>query len=123
MKKVSLILCGIFAVAIIPLLLPAAQETKTLKGEPVDIQCYLAGRSGAGHASCAATCVTEKGLPAGLVVEEDGKKVLYLLLGSGSTTAAKLVGEHMGKQVMVTGKVTKKEGLSVIQAEKVEVAE
>ena len=96
----------------------AADETKKLTGEPVDISCYLGGQSGPGHASCAASCAA-KGLPIGLVTTEGGKSQLYLVLGDGTKTANDLLGSHMGKQVQVTGQVVERDGLMVIKVSEV----
>lgn len=94
-------------------------EEKTLTGEPVDIACYLQGRAGEGHASCAKSCA-ERGQPIGLAVKEGDKTELYLCLGGGGKQPKDLLGEHMGKQVKVTGSVSEKEGLKVITVAKVE---
>lgn len=116
------VLMGMLAVAMV--LMPfagfAADEPKemTLTGEPVDINCYLTGKSGEGHAACATACAA-KGNPIGLVVTEGDKSTLYLVIGAGGKQANDVLGSHMGKQVSVKGKVTKKEGLSVIEVAEV----
>ena len=101
----------------------AYAEDKTLTGEPVDIACYLGGKAGEAHASCAKACA-EKGQPIGLAVKEaDGKETLYLVMASGGKAAKDLLGEHMGKQVAVTGAVAEKGGMKIITASKVEPAQ
>lgn len=97
----------------------AAPKDVTLKGEPVDITCYLGGKSGPGHAGCATACAN-KGNPIGLVVGEGDEKVMYLVLGDGGKAAKDLLASHMGAQVTVTGKASTKEGLPVLVASKVE---
>ena len=110
MRKILLSVSALLAFAAIPLLVSAG-DTKTLTGEPVDIKCYLAGQSGPGHAACATGCA-KKGLPIGLLTTEGDKKVLYLVMGAD---AAAKVSDHMGKQVEMTGKVSEKDGLKVIE--------
>lgn len=98
----------------------ATAADTTLKGEPVDMQCYLTGQSGEGHASCAKSCA-EKGTPIGFMsTTADGKKQLYLVLGADRKPAKDFMAEHMGKQVTVTGTVTEKNGMKVITVSKVE---
>ena len=123
MRKFAILSCALLvAAAFVPAWGQAAEkEEKTLTGEPVDIACYLEGRAGEGHAACAKACA-EKGNPIGLVVDEDGKKVLYLAMGSTEHSAADMLKDHMGKQVKATGTVRDKEGLKVIAVAKVEPA-
>jgi hypothetical protein len=125
-KKVFVVgLVGAVALAIAPVSnIFAADEPVDviLSGEPVDMVCYLGGKSGEGHAACATACVT-KGNPIGLVVEEDGKRVLYLVLADGGKAAKDLFAEHMGTIVDVTGKASKKDGMSIIVASEVSAEE
>jgi hypothetical protein len=110
------------AIAALAVCAGAYAEDQTLTGEPVDIACYLGGKSGEGHAACAKACA-DKGQPIGLAVKgADGKTSLYLVMGGGGKAAKDLMGEHMGKQVTVTGAVTEKEGMKIITASKVEAA-
>lgn len=113
---------SVFAVALVAALAMAVAPTfaadeaveVTLSGEPVDITCYLGGKSGEAHAGCATACAN-KGNPIGLVVEEGDKKTLYLVLGAGAP-AKDLLAAHMGKIVDVTGKASAKEGMHVLVA-------
>ena len=57
----------------------AEAAPETLRGEVVDMACYVvhpATSRGSGHRKCADTCI-KKGMPIGLVTED---KQLYLLL-------------------------------------------
>lgn len=100
----------------------AAPVDVVLSGEPVDMNCYLGGKSGEEHASCAAACAT-KGNPIGLVVEQDGKRVLYLVLGDGGTASKDLLAAHMGTIVDVTGKASRKDGMNILMASDVSTEE
>jgi len=100
----------------------AYAEDTTLTGEPVDMNCYLGGKAGEGHAACAKGCI-EKGNPVGLAVKgADGKTQLYLVLGGGGKAAKDYMAEYAGKQVAATGTVVEKEGMKVITVTKVEPA-
>lgn len=115
MKKAAILVVALVAMVMAPSL--AMAEETTLKGEPVDISCFLGGKSGAGHASCATACAN-KGQPIGLLVKGDDGDELYLVTGHGKS-AKDLLGAHMGKQVEVVGEVSEKAGMKVISASKV----
>lgn len=123
MKKLAIVGLAAVAVMLTPLFVSGADEDEevTLTGEPVDIQCFLQGRSGLAHASCAQACAG-KGLPVGFFVEGDEDEALYLVLGAEGKQAKDLLSEHMGKQVKATGKVSKKGGMKVLTVSKVEEA-
>lgn len=89
----------------------AKEEAKdvTLKGEIVDLSCYLTkGAKGADHAKCAADCIS-KGAPAGLLAE-DGTVTLLI------SKKVKLAG-FAGKTVDVKGKCYEKGGLKGVVVE------
>lgn len=121
MKKIAMGLTALLAIAAMPLLLNAAEDAKTLTGEPIDIKCYLGGKSGEAHAGCAEACA-KGGAPVGLLVDEAGKKQVYLLIGEGNKDIKALVAGKMGKKVTATGKVTDKDGLKVIAASEIKEA-
>jgi len=111
----------IAALAMVGVVAHAADET-TVTGEPVDIACFLGGKSGEGHAACAKGCA-EKGQPLGISAKgADGKPVLYLAMGGGGKAAKDYLASVMGKQVKVTGTVAEKDGMKVITITKVEAA-
>ena len=125
MKVITLSLVVGIALAIAPITesfaADAASKDVVFSGEPVDMVCYLDGKSGAGHASCATACAN-KGNPIGLVVKEGDKSVLYLVLGAGGKASKDLLAAHMGKVVNVTGKASKKDGMNILLASNVSVA-
>ncbi len=97
----------------------SAEDEVTLKGEPVDIQCYLGGQRGEGHASCAKSCA-DKGLPIGFVTKgEDGKEQMYLVMGADRKPAKDYMAEHMGKTVQAKGTVVEKDGLKILTVSEV----
>lgn len=123
LKNVMLFgLIAAVAIAFAPMTSIFAEEVApadvVLTGEPVDLNCYLGGKSGEGHAACATACAN-KGNPIGFVVTKDGESTLYLVLADGGKASKDLMAAHMGKQVSVTGKASKKEGMNIIVASSV----
>jgi hypothetical protein len=110
---------GVMSVALIPAF---AEDTATVTGEPVDIACYMSGKSGEGHAACATACAG-KGQPIGLVSKgADGKTTMYLVMSGHDKAAKDLLGPLMGKQAKVTGTVTEKDGMKIITPSAAEAA-
>ncbi|MCC7263158.1 MAG: hypothetical protein IT369_11630 [Candidatus Latescibacteria bacterium] len=86
------------------------QEKITVKGEILDLACYLDhGGEGADHASCAQTCV-ESGLPVG-IKDEHGK--VYLLIGEHKPLN-KTLAPYAGKTITVRGKAVSRARISMI---------
>ena len=82
----------------------------TVKGEVLDMACYLDhGASGAKHAECAKTCI-ESGLPVG-IKGEDGKT--YLIIGQHEPLN-KTLAAYAGKTITVKGKVVSRDGINMI---------
>ena len=96
-----------------------AQSSKTIKGEVLDMSCYVTqDATGQGHKKCAQACL-DKGLPAG-ILGEDGN--VYLLVEDhNAADAYKEVIAHAAEQVEVTGKVVDKNGVKSLVVEKVTV--
>ena len=89
-----------------------AQEDITVKGEVVDLACYLAkGKKGPEHKACAQMCA-KGGVPMGLLTESDE---LYLLIDDHADPkgyeAAKKLG---GSNAEITGKKYIKNGMASI---------
>ena len=84
----------------------------TLKGELVDMACYMAhGGGGPKHAKCAKSCVLD-GSPVGFVAS-DG--VVYLVVEDHDNKQPyKQAVELAGEQAELTGKVVKRGGLSAL---------
>ena len=87
-----------------------ASSEVTVKGEVLDMACYLDhGAHGEKHAQCAATCI-ESGLPVG-IKGEDGKT--YLLIGEHKPLN-KTLAEYAGKTITVKGKLATRDGINLI---------
>jgi hypothetical protein len=116
------VLMGSLAAVLAVAGLAAQAEDTTITGEPVDISCFLGGKSGEAHIACAKSCA-EKGQPLGIAAKgADGKEVLYLALGAAGIAAKDILAPSMGKQVKVTGAVSEKGGMKVVTISKVEAA-
>jgi len=88
-----------------------ADSTVTVKGEVLDMACYLDhGAHGEKHAQCAATCI-ESGLPVG-IKGEDGKT--YLLIGEHKPMN-KTLAQYGGKTITVKGKLATRDGINMIE--------
>ncbi|MCM4172807.1 hypothetical protein DHD32_15045 [Arenibacter sp. TNZ] len=96
-----------------------AQSSETIKGEVLDLSCYMTqDATGQGHKKCAQACL-DKGLPAG-ILSENG--TVYLLVEDHSASDAyKQVIGQAAEMVEVTGKVVDKNGVKSIVVEKVAV--
>lgn len=94
-----------------PIAAEPVREEVTLKGEIIDLVCYIDHEAlGAEHAACAKTCI-ESGLPVGLRTE-DGK--VYLLVGEHKP-ANKMLAAYAAKTVTVKGKLAVRDGISMIE--------
>jgi len=86
------------------------KESVTVKGEVLDMACYLDhGAHGEKHADCAKTCI-ESGLPVG-IKGEDGKT--YLLIGEHKPMNKELA-EYAAKTITVKGKLVQRDGIRMI---------
>lgn len=89
----------------------AAGEIITVKGEVIDMVCYLDhNATGAKHADCAKTCI-ESGLPVGIKAD-NGKT--YLLVGEHKPIN-KVLAELAAKTITVKGKLASRDGFNMIE--------
>lgn len=114
MKRTSLALALILMVGALSVTVTAAEKPApsgvTLKGEIVDLACYLArGGKGPEHATCAAKCA-EMGQPIGLAAS-DGKT--YLLMADHADTSAYAKAKSLaGSKVEIQGQVAARDGMN-----------
>jgi len=87
-------------------------ETVTVKGEVVDLWCYLEdGSHGAGHKQCAIACA-KAGNPIGIV---DAKGNVYVAMGIKDHQPGRdVLLDKMAQTVTVTGTLVKKGGTQVV---------
>ncbi len=120
MRKATRFIVLAIALAIaLPGALSAAPKGKTvsIKGEIVDLWCFLEdGSRGAKHKECGMTCA-KAGNPMGIV---DKKGNVYVLMGNEDHQPAKdVLIDKMASTVTVTGTLVKKGGTQVIYVKKV----
>lgn len=87
----------------------------TMKGEVVDLACFVGGNSGGGHAACANKCI-QSGKPAGF---QSIAGDVYLLMGKELTQKLENL---VGVPVNVTGKVKERDGFKALQVGSVKKA-
>ncbi len=120
MKRNIIVVLMLALIAWVPFAIRAEEKAKSFTGEPIDLACYLV--DGHNSASCARNCVGKKGQPAGFLIEENGKKELYLVMTSGGSKPSEIFAELWGKKVKATGEIVEREGLRAIIIEKAEEA-
>ena len=98
----------------------AAAKTMTLKGEVVDLGCYLGhGARGADHKSCATECIAN-GMPFGLLTA-NGK--LYLLtMNHDNSDPYNKCKDLAAETVVVSGSVVQRNGLIAVEVADVKSA-
>lgn len=89
-----------------------AQDDITVKGEIVDLACYLSqGKKGASHKSCAQMCA-KGGVPMGLLTASDE---LYLLIDDHANPKPYEAAKKLaGTDAEITGKKFVKNGMASI---------
>ena len=94
----------------------AADSEATVKGEVVDLMCYLDhGAKGDKHAGCAEKCIKSGG-PVGLLTADDQ---LYLVVGEHEPMNDKLA-PLAAKTVTLKGKVVERNGMKMIENAEIE---
>jgi hypothetical protein len=95
-----------------------SQEAKTIKGEVIDVSCYVAaGAKGMDHRTCAIDCL-KAGEPAG-ILEEGTNKVYLVVTEDHATNPATKVLPFVAKMVEATGTVSERGGLSTIDIKEI----
>lgn len=90
----------------------------TVKGEVVDMNCFMAhGASGKKHAACAKQCVLE-GAALGLV--SAGGDVYLLTADHSKKKAFAVIRELVAEQVKVSGELRKRGGVQALVVDSVE---
>ena len=111
--KTSSLIFGLGALLALPAINFGADSdaaTKTVKGEVVDLMCYLDhGAKGEKHQGCAQKCIKSGG-PVGLLSGED----LYLVIGDHKPMNDELAPKA-GQTVTLKGKVVEKHGMKMIE--------
>jgi signal transduction histidine kinase len=111
------VLAGLILVVLAALGQPKGTET-TVKGEVVDLWCYLEGGDhGANHKACAISCA-KAGNPIGIV---DSKGNVYVAMGiKDHQPGREVLIDKMAQTVTVKGTLVKKGGTQVIYVKSVQ---
>jgi hypothetical protein len=89
----------------------ASAATQTIKGEVVDLMCYLDhGAKGEKHKGCAKKCI-ESGGPVGLLTADDQ---LYLVIGDHQPLNKELSAKA-AETITLKGKVVERNGMKMIE--------
>ncbi len=113
MLKSSIAIATLSAALLLPRINYAAGQdgsTQTIKGEVVDLMCYLDhGAKGEKHKGCAEKCIKNGG-PVGLL---SGDQV-YLVVGEHQPINDQLASKA-GQEVTLKGKVVERSGMKLIE--------
>ena len=91
---------------------PDAPPPVTLRGEVVDLHCYITrGAKGPEHAGCGNACLS-RGVSAGFLAD-DG--TLYVLLSEKPFTAKDAVAGLVGTPATAKGRVVERAGVKALQ--------
>jgi hypothetical protein len=111
--RTSVVIAGLGTLLVLPSNNFAADEkapTQSVKGEVVDLMCYLDhGAKGEKHKGCAEKCIKSGG-PVGLLSEDQ----LYLVIGDHKPMNDELASKA-GETVTLKGKVVEKHGMKMIE--------
>ena len=95
-----------------------ASSVQTIKGEVIDLACYLnEGNAGAAHRDCAQKCIAS-GLPVGI---KSGDKI-YIAISGEHGPANAVLAPLAAKNVTVEGTVTERNGVRLIAIKKITAA-
>jgi len=128
MKRVlgTLVLVGALAFAVVAVASESAKTAKaapkpvTLKGELVDMGCYVSHEArGEKHKDCATKCVAG-GMPMGLLTSDN--KLYLLTLNHDNPDAYNSAKDMMSAMVEVTGTVGERNGAKIIDVTAVKAA-
>jgi hypothetical protein len=113
--KIVGILIGAVALVVLGVTIALAQpkgDTMSIKGEVIDLWCYLEGGDhGAEHKDCAVSCA-KAGNPIGILTE---KGQIYIAMGmKDHQPGREVLISKMADTVTVEGTVVKKGGVQVI---------
>ena len=92
-------------------------DSRTVKGEVIDITCYVRHDSkGAEHIKCATVCAN-LGMPLGVL--EDETENVYLIIPSGHEDPKKAVMPFLGKKVKIDAILYTMGGLTGLEIESI----
>ncbi len=94
-----------------------AKPAVAIRGELVDVACYVAGgERGEKHAACARSCA-ENNLPIGLL---DAKGHVFLIIDKDHKPMNATLAPRMGQTVTAHGVVSKRGGIALLEVQKID---
>lgn len=97
----------------------AFAEEKTVKGEVIDVSCYVAeGAKGESHKDCAVACI-KAGQPAGILEEGTGKVYVAAKEDDHMTNPGMQLVPYAAKMVEVKGVVHERGGVAIIDVREI----
>jgi len=98
-------------------------EEKTIKGEVIDLSCYVAeGAKGDAHKECAIACI-KAGQPAGILEEGTGKVYIAAKEEDHLKNPGTELLPYVAKMVEVKGKVNERGGVATIDIKEIKEIE
>ncbi|MDO8489505.1 MAG: hypothetical protein Q7S42_05290 [Candidatus Omnitrophota bacterium] len=101
----------------------AFAEEKTIKGEVIDVSCYVAeGAKGDAHKECAIVCI-KAGQPAGILEEGTGKVYVAAKEEDHMKNSGTELLPYVAKMVEVKGSVSERGGVATIDVKEIKEIE
>ncbi len=122
MKHALLLLLVLLLAVALPLNAKGKKEKEvTLKGEVVDVSCYVhMGAKGDGHKDCAVACA-KNGAPLGILTK-NGKLYVSIVADEHKSNPNNMLMDHIAHQVEVKGYTNSKGGVNGIRVTSVAMA-
>lgn len=100
---------------------PYAADAASVTGEVIDFACFIkTGAKGDSHRPCAQKCA-DAGIPLA-ILEDATQKVVLLVAQKDMETPNRMLREHAGRKVTVTGRWFEKSGVKVLEVASVKPA-
>ncbi|OIO36671.1 MAG: hypothetical protein AUJ74_01055 [Candidatus Omnitrophica bacterium CG1_02_44_16] len=97
----------------------AFAEQKTIKGEVIDVSCYVAaGAKGEAHKECAIACI-KAGQPAGILEEITGKVYIAAKEEDHMNNPGAELLPYVAKMVEVKGDVKERGGVAIVDVKEI----
>ena len=120
--KTRIIVMAVTVLIMATFMIAFSQDLRTIKGEVIDVSCYVAqGAKGLDHKTCALACLGA-GEPAGILEEGTGK-VYLVVTGDHTTNPSTKMLPYVAKMVEATGTVNEKGGVATIDIKDIKEAE
>jgi len=120
-KYLVLLVCLVFAAAMTANAQKKTEKEITIKGEVVDVACYMmGGAKGDGHKACAEACAKAGGTLG--ILTADGKLYISLLPDDHKKGPNAILMDHVAHTVEATGHVRTSGGVQGIMIKSVKMA-